>query len=34
MLERLVGFTDGRTNERWVDVLRKLATAKTPAPVN
>ena len=34
MLERLVGFTDGRTNERWVDALRKLAAGKTSAPVN
>ena len=26
LLERLVGFTDGRTNERWVAALRTLAS--------
>ncbi len=34
MLERLVGFTDGRTNERWVDALRKLAAVRSAAPPN
>lgn len=30
LLERLVGFTDGGTNERWVAALRRLAAAPTP----